>query len=152
MLHLVATGSRASNSSANRGTQAAAARRIGASSVSKPSSATIEVSASRPTLPGKVLLDDEEPRRPLDRGEHGAHVEWDEAAQVDDLDADAVTGEALGGGQRDRHRRGERDDGDVRAGRTVAASPSGTTWSGGAGSPLMAKRPLCSKNTDGISR
>ena len=33
----------------------------------------------------------------------------------------------------------------------MAASPSGTTWSGGAAGPLLANRPLCSKKTTGSS-
>ena len=36
-------------------------------------------------------------------------------------------------------------------GRATRASPSGTTWSGGAGGPLPAKSPLCSKNSTGSS-
>ena len=38
-----------------------------------------------------------------------AHVERDQAAQVDDLGGDALRGELLGRGQRHRHGRGERD-------------------------------------------
>ena len=52
----------------------------------------------------------------------------------------------------DRHRGGERDERDVACPRgRRPPRPSGTTWSGGAGSPLLANRPLCSKNTTGSS-
>ena len=36
-------------------------------------------------------------------------------------------------------------------GRTTAACPRGTTWSGGGAWPLLANSPLCSKNTTGSS-
>src|SRR5580765_4899659 len=141
-----------SSASANgSGTHSDATRRTGASSSSKPSSATSEATVApqppwygfssattsrlvRPTDARTVVASrGTRQRRSTTSTETSSAASSSAAASASGtVDARATTVTSV-------------------PGRTTAASPSGTTWSGGAGSPLLANRPLCSKNTTGSS-
>ena len=65
---------------------------------------------------------------------------------------DALVGEPLGGGERHRHGRGQRDERDVGAlAHDAAPRPAARRGPAARRSPLLANSPLCSKKTTGSS-
>ena len=120
--------------------------------VSKPSSATMEATVA-PQPPWYGFSSTTSSR--LVRSTESStvrHVQRDQAAQVDDLQLDALGGQVVGGGQRQRHGRGQRHHGDVGA-RRARPAPGRAVRRGPAARPrpCCANRPLCSKNTTGSS-